>query len=259
MAAGRPWLEHDRLQRLAATLSARTCPGHCPRDWPLRPGRRRRRRRAGGRPRPATGRPRRRALRELAGALEQRPVGAQAREAQVAEPRLARAEQLALAAQLEVALGELEAVASSRRAPRAAPAPASVSSSLRPRDQQAVRLLGAAADAAAQLVELREAEPVGLLDDHDRRVRDVDADLDHRRRDEHVELALLERAASPRGARPPSAGRAAARRGSRRAPRVRSRSASSSAARASRVSDASISGQTTYACRPASRCAHSRS
>ena len=61
---------------------------------------------------------------------------------------------------------------------------------LRPRDQQAVRLLRAAADAAAQLVELREAEAVGLLDDHDRRVRDVDADLDHRRRDEHVELAL---------------------------------------------------------------------
>ena len=45
-----------------------------------------------------------------AGALEQRAVGAQLREAQVAEARLAGAEQLALAAQLEVALGELEAV-----------------------------------------------------------------------------------------------------------------------------------------------------
>jgi hypothetical protein len=43
-------------------------------------------------------------------------------------------------------------------------------------------LVRAAADAAAELVELREPEPVGLLDDHDRRVRDVDADLDHRRR-----------------------------------------------------------------------------
>ena len=41
-------------------------------------------------------------------------------------------------------------------------------------------------------MELREAEAVGLLDDHDRRVRDVDADLDHRRRDEDVELARLE-------------------------------------------------------------------
>ena len=60
------------------------------------------------------------------------------------------------------------------------------------RDEQAVALLRAAADAAAQLVQLRETEPVGLLHDHDRRVRHVDADLDHRRRHEHVELACLE-------------------------------------------------------------------
>jgi hypothetical protein len=41
---------------------------------------------------------------------------------------------------------------------------------------------------AAKLVELGEPEPVCLLDDHDRRVRDVDAHLDHGGRDEHVEL-----------------------------------------------------------------------
>ena len=41
-------------------------------------------------------------------------------------------------------------------------------------------------------MQLREPEAVGLLHDHDRRVRDVDADLDHRRRDEHVELPRLE-------------------------------------------------------------------
>ena len=134
----------------------------------------------------------------------------------------------------------------------------SVSSSRWPRDEQAVRLLGAAADAAAQLVQLREPEAVGLLDDHDRRVRDVDADLDHRRRDEHVELARLEAAPSARAARPAAAGRAAGRRGSRAARPRRSRSASASAARDCDVSDSSISGQTTYACRPASRCARSR-
>ena len=52
-------------------------------------------------------------------------------------------------------------------------------------------------------MELREAEAIGLLDDHDRRVRDVDADLDHRRRDEDVELARLElrHHASPLGRR----------------------------------------------------------
>ena len=72
---------------------------------------------------------------------------------------------------------------------------------LHPRHEQAVRLLRAAADAAAQLMQLREAEAVGLLDDHHRRVRNVDADLDHRRRDEHVELARLEARPSGRGAR----------------------------------------------------------
>src|SRR5919206_500998 len=41
-------------------------------------------------------------------------------------------------------------------------------------------------------MQLGEPEPVGLLDDHDRRVRDVDADLDHGRRHEHVELPRLE-------------------------------------------------------------------
>ena len=41
-------------------------------------------------------------------------------------------------------------------------------------------------------MELGEPEAVGLLDDHDRRVRNVDADLDHGRGDQHVELARLE-------------------------------------------------------------------
>ena len=50
----------------------------------------------------------------------------------------------------------------------------------------------AAPDAAAQLVQLEQPEPVGVLDDHHRRVRDVDADLDHGRGDEHVELAGAE-------------------------------------------------------------------
>src|SRR5580765_2110379 len=42
--------------------------------------------------------------------LEQAAFGAQARELQIREPRLARAEQLALAADLEILLRELEAV-----------------------------------------------------------------------------------------------------------------------------------------------------
>ena len=41
-------------------------------------------------------------------------------------------------------------------------------------------------------MQLREPEPVGVLDDHHGRVRHVDADLDDGRRDEHVELAGAE-------------------------------------------------------------------
>ena len=81
---------------------------------------------------------------ELAGrgprALDQVAVGPQPREAQVGEPGLARPEQLALAAQLEVDLGELEAVGRRARAPRGARA-ASRSAPRRARDEQAVRLL----------------------------------------------------------------------------------------------------------------------
>src|SRR5438552_14330693 len=103
-------------------------------------------------------------LRERAGPFDEVAVGAQPREAQVAPARLPRAEQLPLAAQLEVDLGELEAVG--RVAQRLQPRLRDVGQlGLVARDEQAVALLAAAADAAAQLVELREAEAVGLLHD----------------------------------------------------------------------------------------------
>ena len=50
----------------------------------------------------------------------------------------------------------------------------------------------AAADAPAQLVQLGDAVAVGVLDEHDRGVGDVDADLDDGRGDEHVRLAAGE-------------------------------------------------------------------
>ena len=50
-----------------------------------------------------------------------------------------------------------------------------------------------AADAAADLVQLGEAEHVGSLDDQRVRLRDVDPRLDDRRRDEHVGVAAQER------------------------------------------------------------------
>src|SRR5258708_34396319 len=46
-----------------------------------------------------------------------------------------------------------------------------------------------ASDPAAELVELREAEPIGTLDHHDAGIGDVDAHLDHRRRDKDLDLS----------------------------------------------------------------------
>ena len=56
-------------------------------------------------------------------------------------------------------------------------------------EQEAGRALGAAADTAAQLMQLRKPEAFGVLDDHDARFRHVDADFDHGRRDEDPRLA----------------------------------------------------------------------
>ena len=51
----------------------------------------------------------------------------------------------------------------------------------------------AAADAAAQLVQLADAEPVGIHHEHDRGVGHVDADLDDGGAHQHVDLARAER------------------------------------------------------------------
>ena len=51
---------------------------------------------------------------------------------------------------------------------------------------------GAAADPAPHLVQLREPEALGVLDQHPGRIWHVDADFDHHRGDEQVELPLAE-------------------------------------------------------------------
>ena len=61
-------------------------------------------------------------------------------------------------------------------------------------DEDAVRCCAAAPDPAAQLVQLREAEPVRLEHDHHRRLGHVHAHLDDGRADEHVEVAVAEAA-----------------------------------------------------------------
>ena len=59
----------------------------------------------------------------------------------------------------------------------------------RPVEQDTGRALGAAADAAAQLMQLRQPEALGMLDHHHARFGHVDADFDHRGRDQEPRLA----------------------------------------------------------------------
>ena len=59
--------------------------------------------------------------------------------------------------------------------------------------QQTIALPVATAHASAQLMQLRETKPLGVLDHHDRRVGHVDADFDHRSRHQNLQLALGER------------------------------------------------------------------
>ena len=92
----------------------------------------------------------------------------------------------ALAAEVEVDLGEFEPVGRGDQCLDARVA--AVGRVVLLGDEPARRGVLPAADAAAELMELGDAESVGVEDHHHRRVRHVDADLDHRGGDEHVEL-----------------------------------------------------------------------
>ncbi len=105
------------------------------------------------------------------------------------------AEQVAGAADLEVAHRDREpcaelGVVGERRQPRPRLRRQLVRVGI---EEVRVREDVAAADAAADLVELAQAEHVGPLDDQRVRLRDVEARLDDRRRDEHVRVAGEER------------------------------------------------------------------
>ena len=47
-------------------------------------------------------------------------------------------------------------------------------------------------DSAAKLVKLGQSEAVGVFDNHDRGIGNIDADLDHGGRDQHLHLARRE-------------------------------------------------------------------
>src|SRR5439155_711547 len=106
------------------------------------------------------------------------------------QARLTRAEEIAGPAQREITLGNLESV---RRLGHRLQPLARLVGKGRLIYKEAVRLVPIAADAAAELVQLRQTEALGVLDEHHARVLHVDAYFDDRRRDEDVDVARGER------------------------------------------------------------------
>ena len=129
-------------------------------------------------------------------------------------PALLAAEQVAGAANLEVERGDAEAAAEiaellDRREPLLRDRRQVV---LRRNQQIRVGRPIGSADAAAQLIELRQAVAIGAVDDDRVGVRDVEAVLDDRRRQQDVELSARRNRASRARACPRPSGRGRRRR-----------------------------------------------
>src|SRR5258708_3582345 len=99
------------------------------------------------------------------------------------------AEELAGAAELEVALRDVETVAGLHEHLQAIHR---LERGSFVGDWNAVGFSRAPSHATAKLVKLGESEAIGIDDEHDRGVRHVNSDLDHGRRHEDVDLASLE-------------------------------------------------------------------
>src|SRR5215813_9547191 len=96
----------------------------------------------------------------VAGGLQELAVGLDAGDAEARHAALAGAEHVAFAAQAQVLLGDAEAVLGLAHDGEAR---FRGLAERRAVEQEAGRVLGAAADPAAQLVELRQAEALGML------------------------------------------------------------------------------------------------
>ena len=123
------------------------------------------------------------------GELEDGAVAEEVGDAELGQAGLAGAEEFAGAALLEVEFGEFEAVLSGDHGVETG---LGLFGDAVASHQDAIASGCATADAAAKLVELGEAEAVGVIDDHDGGVGDVDADLDDGGGDEDVDVAALE-------------------------------------------------------------------
>src|SRR2546426_2891996 len=125
----------------------------------------------------------------VASQLQDRDVGQRVGDAQIRQPVLARAQDLPRPPQFQIPLRDDESIVRARH--RLHPLTGGIGRQRT--EQDTVGRLRAPPYSAAQLVKLGEPEPVGILDHHDRRLRHVDPDLDHRRRHQDFRRAPPER------------------------------------------------------------------
>lgn len=125
----------------------------------------------------------------LAGEFEEFAIAERVGHMEAELAGLAGAKKLAGAAKLEVGFGDFKTVGSADHRFEAC---AGILGHAAGRDQDAMGLLRAAADAPAKLVQLGEAEAFRVLNDHDRGVGDVDTDFDDSSGHENLNIVAAE-------------------------------------------------------------------
>ena len=126
------------------------------------------------------------------GPFDQFLVGIEVNKAQGHAAMLAVTQDFTLVAQTQVHLGERKAVRGLFERLETVLCRRCAAVALGVRHNQAGARHAAAAHAAAQLVQGSQTKALAILDNHDGGIGHVDAHLDHRSRDEHVNLATLE-------------------------------------------------------------------
>src|ERR1043165_2991973 len=124
----------------------------------------------------------------LACFLQQILIREQITETQIAQAVLPCAEELAETAQPGVFFGELETIT------LAADDTQPLTRLRRRHARNEIEFAGdsAPADSATQLMQLRQAKAIRVLDDHQRRIGNIDANLDYHGRHQQIELMVAE-------------------------------------------------------------------
>src|ERR1700722_18666728 len=125
------------------------------------------------------------------GGLEQLNVTDEISHAKTRQSRLARAKEFAGTAQFQVEFSDLEAVIGFYHRVETA---LRVFADFTSCHQDAIRFGAATADAPAQLMKLRQAKALGMLDHHHGRVGHIHAHFDHGGRDQNLQFAALKHA-----------------------------------------------------------------